>query len=266
MQYDRFDLKGHRVYIPSIQLNLLYWEHCIKNEKVRGSYHFHDYWQAEFLIGGEGKAYFDDQEIVLDKERIIIIPPGIRHSFEYTDTRCEYYSFKFNCISDEKIKRPLLFCDPRNILPIKNYIVEFMANDKLELEQVSVHIQNTLKTLIEIELIYDKKVRQMSIADQIRNHLPIKESYFPTADEIALLLDLSRPYLSKKLKEETGLSLKPFLDQERMEHAKTLLHLSDLTISEISYHLGFADIWSFSKFFRRVAGKSPRDFRAEFHL
>ncbi|MDC7223773.1 MAG: AraC family transcriptional regulator [Spirochaetales bacterium] len=266
MQYDRFDLTGHHVNIPSINLKLLYWEHCVKNEKERGEFHFHDYWQAEFVITGQVKAYFQDQEIALDEHRIIILPPGIRHSFEYDGNRCEYYSFKFTCESPLKTERPLLFCDPRNINPLKHYIKEFMALEEVEREQVSVHIQNALKTLLELEHLYDKKIRPMTIADQIRSHLFLKAGYFPKADEVAQKMDLSRPHLSKKLKEETGCSLKPFLDQERLEHAKTLLHLSDLSISEISYYLGFSDIWGFSKFFRRMAHVSPSEYRVGNYL
>ncbi|MDC7218305.1 MAG: AraC family transcriptional regulator [Spirochaetales bacterium] len=261
MQYDRFDLTSSRDPIPSLKLNLLYWEHCQRDEKKRDSYHFHDYWQAEILIAGRGIACFEDQEIPLDEHRIIVIPPGLHHSFEYIGSHCEYYSFKFNCETRKKIDRPLLFSDPRNITPLKHYIAEFLADEEVETDQVSVHIQNALKTLIELEHIYNKEVKTMTTAERIRNQLFTKTGYFPTADEIAQLMDLSRPHLSKKLKEETGYSLKPFLDRERIEHAQTLLHLSDLSVTEISYHLGFSDIWGFSKFFRRMTGQSPSDYR-----
>ena len=263
MQYDRFDLTGHRVTIPSLDLNLLYWEHCVRNDNVRGEQHFHDYWQAEFIVRGDviAIACFEDQDIAVDELKVLIIPPGIRHSFNYHGVVCEFYSFKFNCDTVNQFNRPLLFSEPSNIVPLSHYIFEFMATDRLAKEQISVHIQNALKTLLEIELLYGKEVRTPTLADQIRNLVQITEGFFPTANEVADKMGLSRPYLSKILKEETGYSLKPFLDMERIRHAKTLLLLSDLSISEISYQLGFSDQWCFSKFFRRMTDLSPSSFR-----
>ncbi len=265
MQYDRFDLTGHRVTIPSLDMNLLYWEHGIRNDQVHGDQHFHDYWQAEFIVDGSVTACFEDQNILLDKQKVLIIPPGIRHSFNYDRRITEYYSFKFNCESEKTFNRPLLFSDASNTAPMNHYIVEFMSSDRLDREQVSVHIQNALKTLLEIELLYDREIKNLSMADHIRNLVQLTDGYFPTVDEIAEKMSLSRPHLSKKLKEETGYSLKPFLDMERIKHAKTLLLLSDLSISEISFQLGFHDIWSFSKFFRRMTDLSPSNFRQNSH-
>ncbi|MDZ4376386.1 MAG: helix-turn-helix domain-containing protein [Phenylobacterium sp.] len=53
------------------------------------------------------------------------------------------------------------------------------------------------------------------------------------------------------------------LIQERLalEAKRTLLY-SNMTVAEVAYHLGFEDPAYFSRFFARVAGRSPRAYRA----
>ena len=75
----------------------------------------------------------------------------------------------------------------------------------------------------------------VSIADQICSFLHVTDGTFPQAEDIAREMGLSRTHLSKILKKEVGLSLKQFLDQERIARVKTMLQLSDLSITEISY-------------------------------
>jgi AraC-like DNA-binding protein len=55
--------------------------------------------------------------------------------------------------------------------------------------------------------------------------------------------------------------LKTYLDLERAKVASRLLEYSDLNITEIAETLDFPDVFSFSRFFRRVVGMSPRPFR-----
>lgn len=70
----------------------------------------------------------------------------------------------------------------------------------------------------------------IDVANYIQHHLsePI------TAEDIAKELYLSRPYLSRKFIEETGMSLTDFILKEKTEEAKRLLRYSDKSLSAIS--------------------------------
>ena len=265
MQYRRFDIKSQNVSIPSLQLNLLYWEHCTKEGNLRGSFHFHDFWQAELVVLGKLSVKFTDQIITVEQHQALIIPPGIRHSIEYSSGKTEFFSFKFSCFGAEKIERPMIFDDETNIFPLRQYIMEFLAKDQMLNQKESIHIQNALKTLLELELFFGEEIKPRTIAEQVRELLVIINDSFPSVEFIADKLGFSRPYLSKRIKEETGLSLKPFLDNERIRLAKNLLLMSDLSISDISYHLGFQDLCGFSKFFSRLTKTNPRSYRQQIY-
>ncbi|AUD06602.1 helix-turn-helix domain-containing protein [Spirosoma pollinicola] len=74
-------------------------------------------------------------------------------------------------------------------------------------------------------------------------------------------LHLSPNYLSRLLHTLTGRSTKDFLNEKIVELAKERLSLTNLSISEIAYELGFGHAQSFSKFFRDKAGQSPSAFK-----
>jgi AraC-like DNA-binding protein len=71
----------------------------------------------------------------------------------------------------------------------------------------------------------------------------------------------SADYFSTLFKKETGIQLKKFIDQEIYKTAIRMLKYSDDSIHEIAEKLGFSDQFTFSHFFKRVSGESPKQFR-----
>ena len=73
----------------------------------------------------------------------------------------------------------------------------------------------------------------IDVVNYIRHHIsqPI------TVEKMAEALFMSRPYLSRKFKEETGESLTDFILYEKTEEAKRLLRYSDKPITAISSYL-----------------------------
>ncbi|MFQ8730023.1 MAG: helix-turn-helix domain-containing protein [Enterocloster bolteae] len=52
-----------------------------------------------------------------------------------------------------------------------------------------------------------------------------------------------------------------YLNSYRIEHAKTKLKDSNLSVNEISYSVGFQDARYFSKLFKKYVGITPKDYR-----
>ncbi|BAP32367.1 transcriptional regulator [Chryseobacterium sp. StRB126] len=74
-------------------------------------------------------------------------------------------------------------------------------------------------------------------------------------------LHLTPQYLSTLLKQKTGKSVIQWVDHVMILHAKTLLKSSNLSIKQISSELNFADTSLFCRYFKRLTGSSPRNFR-----
>jgi AraC-like DNA-binding protein len=74
-------------------------------------------------------------------------------------------------------------------------------------------------------------------------------------------LHISTVYLSRVVRQVTGRTVVDYVNQMLLMEASFLLQTSQLSISQIAEHLHFADTPSFSKFFSRLKGISPKEYR-----
>lgn len=72
----------------------------------------------------------------------------------------------------------------------------------------------------------------------------------------------SPSYLSHHFKRYTGITLKTYINQLRVQVAKTLLIESSTPVTQIAYELGYKDSNYFSKVFKDIVGISPVYYRA----
>ncbi|MBQ4915030.1 helix-turn-helix domain-containing protein [Maribacter sp. MMG018] len=75
--------------------------------------------------------------------------------------------------------------------------------------------------------------------------------------ELAGAMHMSRSNLLRKCKKQTQLSASQFIRQVRLKQAMELLKDSDLTVSEVSYRVGFGSTSYFIKCFREHYGYPP---------
>ena len=78
---------------------------------------------------------------------------------------------------------------------------------------------------------------------------------------LATCVHLSRKQLLHRIKKETGYTSHAFLSGTKLHYARTLLHQTDLNISEIAYKTGYKDPAHFSKMFKKRFGCAPREER-----
>jgi len=83
--------------------------------------------------------------------------------------------------------------------------------------------------------------------------------------QVAKAASTSTNYFSEKFKEATGVTFVRYVARARFEKATALLSDSDLRVSEIAFAVGFQSLSQFNRTFKRLAGKSPKVFRAAAH-
>lgn len=81
------------------------------------------------------------------------------------------------------------------------------------------------------------------------------------AADLAKQVGYTEYYLTRKFKDETGLSVANYAKFAKIERAKVLLKSTDQTVQEIAEHLGFGTRNYFSRVFQEVTGKTPVEFR-----
>ncbi|NOU93200.1 helix-turn-helix domain-containing protein [Paenibacillus sp. LMG 31456] len=77
-------------------------------------------------------------------------------------------------------------------------------------------------------------------------------------------LRISRGYFFELFKLATGLPPTQYVIQFRINRAKDDLRFTDLSVTEIADKHGFTSIHYFSKLFRKLNGRSPREYREEY--
>ena len=80
-------------------------------------------------------------------------------------------------------------------------------------------------------------------------------------DSVSEHFKLSTDYISQRMKTETGLDYKEYVNNKRVEKAKELLKLSDDKVSDIAKLCGFKSSLEFSETFKSLTGTIPNEYR-----
>jgi AraC family transcriptional regulator, transcriptional activator of pobA len=107
--------------------------------------------------------------------------------------------------------------------------------------------------------------RLEDILTEYFNNDSLVKKGLPTVQYVAESLNVSPNYLSAMLKVLTGQSTQQHIHNKLIDKAKEKLSVTDLSISEIAYELGFEHPQSFSKLFKTKTNLSPLEFRQSFN-
>lgn len=82
-----------------------------------------------------------------------------------------------------------------------------------------------------------------------------------TVEQLSSVLNMSRVHLYKKMLSITGNTPSEFIRSIRLRYAERLLRESQLSVSEISYQVGFNNPRYFSKYFKEMYGEMPSHYK-----
>lgn len=80
-------------------------------------------------------------------------------------------------------------------------------------------------------------------------------------EQLADVFGYSKHYLGAFFKEQTGSTLRDYVNRYKLHLVENRLRYSDFSLKEIGYELGFSDQSHLNKFFRRYHGVSPSGYR-----
>lgn len=237
------------------------------NEEVSWGPGVRDYYTVHFILDGEG--YFNGQS--LSAGDFFLTSPY--QKIHYYPKKSNPWSYLWVLISGSTVK-------------------EFLSNYGL-LTESSIGSYSFQKQLKQIgELIFTEHTAFCSnetadnwakIIFSLNLQLPVsasgtvKEKHLAKATEyikakyhsgltpkkVAEFVNLDEKYLYSLFKTHLGISIQEYLNNLRIDKAKTLLENSTLNISEISYSLGIDDPLHFSRFFKKIVGVSPKAYRKQ---
>lgn len=79
--------------------------------------------------------------------------------------------------------------------------------------------------------------------------------------DTADFLNISYSYLSKIFRARTGVTLTDYLNNVRIEKSKEYLANTFMTLTEISEKVGYNNVQSYQRFFKKYINITPGDYR-----
>lgn len=258
-------------------------EFSMKQEPQRLIPHFHDFFQI-FLITGSGRLMHDFRDHDVSGVTLFFLSPGQVHTIRPApQMRGTVVSFTQEFFDHQAPPPSMLFDLPfffsSGVAPWLTVskeeaarITALFADLQREYDDEQTGVQEVLRATLRILFIqagrlYAQKhpVKEASRAAQLARqfHLALEhhfrewQSLTPYAKELGITVN----HLNDVLRQETGHAAGELIRQRRLLDAKRLLLHSDLSVSEIGYQTGFHDPSYFTRFFRRLAGQAPVEFR-----
>lgn len=100
-----------------------------------------------------------------------------------------------------------------------------------------------------------EKLRQLELLIDAQPQLSISLS------DVAFLFNVERTYCSKLFHKIAGKSFSGWVRTTRIAKAQRLLRSSQLSITDVSHAVGYQDITTFERNFRKELGKNPLAYR-----
>lgn len=136
--------------------------------------------------------------------------------------------------------------------PIKSY--RFETAQHLTMSMLYFYIRN----LVKIE--NDKKRKEVifdNFCEELRKYFSINR----TIPFYSGRLGVSPKYLNDIVKEKTQITANDYIDKVTVTECKALLSSTEMSIQRISMLMNFSSYSGFGKFFKRMTGMSPTEYR-----
>lgn len=262
---------------------------------ARTTYSRRDYYKICLVIGstlGRGLLIYNDQEIPLIGPCLILTNPSVPASIEFSATEVG----RFSCVFDHHFISGLLFPDLQYACSLFNSAIHPVVSISPNYQERMLHYFKTIQELMTsdysfkwdmartvLQLIIHEAARMqqpqyssvLNIHDKtVDNFFTILNQQFPidlTDQPLKLLtpkyfaekLHVHVNHLNSVLKKHTGKTTTEIINEQIIREAKTLLRNTNWNIAEIGYALGFDYPSHFSKYFKRLTGSTPMQFRVE---
>lgn len=223
-----------------------------------------------FVVSGKGHLELNGVRHDVHSGQAFIIPEDI-HAFYQADDK-EPWEYIWLHVGGPKLpvifkeagisEQHPIFTPTEHWDDIVDLLLDILDNDDKEyyclgnLYKIFYYMaefsDNKIDSYVEPSLLYIRNVI---------GYIKLKYSEPITVEHIAYACGLNRSYLTRLFKDATGYTLQQYLIIYRMKMAMNMLTNTNKSIQEISSSVGYNDLFTFSKAFKRHFGHSPNHYR-----
>jgi len=254
------------------QNNIEFYIHHLNLQDVEAKTHSHKKSQLLYAEGGIVHIFTDQRHWYLPARCYMWIPANTKHSIVTFSKSGELHNLYFNIdVNDNAFyKEPnIYFAD--DLLREMFLYTKKWEGEISEPNSTQYHFLKAIKSIlpemesskipISIQHPYPKDPKLFEIAKFLM--LNIDKNY--TIEEIAKIFGVSARTLSRKFKENLGMSYVRFLRSLRITKSLELIIENKYNMYEIAMLVGYNSLSSFSTIFLKVCGIRPTDYAKKIH-
>ena len=229
--------------------------------------------QSELKIDGKSKRFYKNEILFLTEfHKIEINRIGVIQFIRFNRS--------FFCIIDHDSEigcKGVLFFGSSNIPVIqipksdlrkfesfwKMFLLESEEQDSFQIEMIRTMLKRYVILCTRIYKDQNNLIHEEETS-LIREFNFLVEQHFRDKHKVAdyaSLLNRSPKTLSNIFQKHSSKSPLQFIQSRKILESKRLLGYSDLQVQEIGYQVGYDDVQSFSRFFKKQTGHSPLSYR-----
>lgn len=250
-----------------------FFQDCIVtiNENLTNGYmakeHWHGYAEILYVLEGEANQVIDGHSVNLVENDIIYLPSGVVHSTYSTSTKCRilvvlcdeqfikcdsYKSF-MHITGDNVYSAELYYLFDKALFEYTykntNYI-DVIRGSLISAFTYMCRISNSKGTLV------NKASTIKDIFVYIENNLEKNLTVLGVARHFGYTPE----HFTKIISSSAGVSFKPYVDNARITVAIRLLIFEGFSVNQTAQQLGYDEVTSFYRTFKRVTGLSPTQY------
>lgn len=276
-------LRGETTLLPLEIFNVRIVEQA--KERVSQTYtpymHQHTYFEMHVPIVGTQTYQLRDETISVKSNELVVFSPNTLHSIPYSSDDLQKFSLSytllekidesdFSWVGKELANRSYFMtrADPWYATVFRRI---FREADMAQPGWTTLVINMVSQIIIDIareNLPAEKKLNsaqglQRKRIESIERFIMDNISASITNQMVAEHMFLSIRQLDRVTLAERGVTLKSLIDAIKMREARRLLGKTNMEQKEISTTLGFSDVSSFNRYFRRFENLSPGAYRSK---
>ncbi|CAG7615331.1 AraC family transcriptional regulator [Paenibacillus allorhizosphaerae] len=280
MQEEPLEYTERHFFTPtSIEKSGPIWPVRLGRNMAKPSYHAGPkvtaYYSLHFILQGEGEFVQANQSYPLRQGDAFCLFPNIAH---------EYYTSKVNPLHMAWIafdgKRAAHVLERIGLTSASPYRTAVLRPEVTDLLDAFFDLVNdterTQSDLARLGFLYslfdsltpafDRRAGAVHepTSSWLQKGLDYLEMHYTEGigiEKVASFVGVDRGYFSKKFQEAYGVPPIKYLQKLKLDKAKYMLERTDYKLTEIALSVGYPDLFSFSKSFKKHYGMSPNAYR-----
>ena len=261
-------------------MNAISYTHMTAKPSEQIGSHEHPTWELSYVVRGFGRRTMGGRQESFRTGEVVLVPPDLKHCWTFGGED-SIESITVQIPPHFLTSLTIQFPEMGNVVGRLEEFTEAIRFTGLTLRRLQTALKRMegetdarrLVTLLGMLVTIAQSDEQFPIGRQlsdaeirlerIKVFINCNYNHDICIDSIARHVGMNRSSLCTFFRRQTGQTLVDAINARRMEVARNLLRRRDLTIQQISFESGFKDVPYFYRFFKRMEGMTPREYREQ---